>query len=318
MPTRASRIATVIHPDSKGLFRTALVGPGNTIRAAFETIARDPGPCPRRVDPRWNSAYTHVDLPAGEGTGCWKPISISDEIDMIVTDCDYTSPRFENLPSEGLVEFHFVLEGPAELAVPRPEEPSLTTSVVMACHQAPGVGHDVCCLPGRFRMISLYVRPELLADSFGFGTRPDSPAQRLMRPAPGAMALAEVATTVEIVTALREVFALEFVAKRDLMMVVARVFELLSLTTALPETAPADSHASIAFTQRELAMFARVMKMLSDPDTAIAIAIAMSAHAVGYDHQASFTTAFNAYFGLPPKQARKLAGNPASSAGRPD
>ncbi|WP_279432825.1 hypothetical protein [Paracoccus versutus] len=38
------------------------------------------------------------------------------------------------------------------------------------------------------------------------------------------MALVEAATTVKIVTALRDVFALEFNSRRDLMMVVARIF----------------------------------------------------------------------------------------------
>ena len=355
MSSRLTGISTVIHPDTKGLFRTALVGPGGTIRTAFETLAQNPGNYPRRVNTRWNIAYTRVDLPEGEGTGCWKLVSISDEIYMIVTDCDYTSTRFEKVPSEGLVEFHFVLEGPVELAVPRAQEPSLTASTIMACHQAPGMNYDVCCLPGRFRMISLYVRPELLADSFGFGTQPGSRAERLMHPAPGAMALAEAATTVEIVTALRDVFALEFNTRRDLMMVVARMFELLSLTTTALEADPVDMSSGIAFTERELAMFARAqailsddaggrltiadlarelgtnstklksgfkllygmtifnyrnhhrmsraMEMLADPD----ISIATIAHMVGYDHQASFTTAFKAHFGLPPKEARKLA-----------
>ncbi|WP_449045133.1 helix-turn-helix domain-containing protein [Paracoccus versutus] len=318
----------MIHPDTKGLFRAALVGPGSTIRTAFEIIAQSPGNHLRRIDSRWNIAFTRVDPPPDEGTGCWKLISIGDEIYMIVTDCDYVSTRFEMVPSEGLVEFHFLLEGPVELAMPRPEEPGLTASTIMACHQAPGVSYDVCCLPGRFRMISLYVRPELLAVSFGFGAQPGSRAERLMRPAAGAMALVEAATTVKIVTALRDVFALEFNSRRDLMMVVARIFELLSLTTAALEADPVDSNSGIAFTERGLAMFARAQqilsddaggrltiadlarelgtnstKMLADPD----IPIAPIAHMVGYDHQASFTTAFKTHFGLPPKEVRKLA-----------
>ena len=363
MSSRSSRISAVIRPDTKGLFRTALVGPGGTIRGAFEAMAQNPGDHQRRVNTRWNIAYTRVDLPLDEGTGCWKLVSISDEIYMIVTDCDYSAPHFETVPSEGLVEFHFVLEGPVELAVPRPEEPSLTASTIMACHQAPGIAYDVCCLPGRFRMISLYVSPKLLADSFGFGAQPDSPAERLMHPAVGAMALVEAATTVGIVTALRDVFALEFNSRRDLMMTAALMFELLSLTTAVLEVDPVDSNSGIAFTERELAIFARAqeilsddaggrltiaalarklgtnstklksgfkllygmtifnyrnlhrmtraMEMLSDPD----IPIAMIAHTVGYDHQASFTTAFKAHFGMPPNEARKLAPRPRSDVG---
>ncbi len=362
MPASISGISAVIRPETKGLFRTALVGPGGTIRAAFEAIAERPGPHRRQVNPRWNVAYTRVDLPPEEGTGCWKLFSISDEVYMIVTDCDYVSTRFERVPSEGFVEFHFVLEGPVELAVPSLDGPSLTASTLMACHQAPGVSYNVCCLPGRFRMISLYVRPQMLSESFGFGRQPGTRATGLMQPAPGEMAMIETATTVEIVTALRDVFALEFGARRDMMMAVARVFELLAQTTAVLEADPVDSNSGIAFTERELAMFARAqdilsndaggrltiadlarqlgtnatklksgfkllygmtifnyrnhhrmtraIEMLADPD----IPIAVIAHAVGYDHQASFTTAFKAHFGLPPKEARKLAAGPRPGA----
>ena len=353
---------TVNRSAAKGLFRTALVGDGGTTRAAFETIAEKPGEYLRRVNTRWNISYTRVDLAPDEGSGCWKLLSISDEIYMIITDCDYLSTRNETVPSEGLIEFHYVLEGPVELAVPRPDEPSLTASTIMACHQAPGVDYHVCCLPGRFRMISLYVRPQLLSDSFDFGSQRGTRAARLMQPATGAMTMVEANTTVQIVTALRDVFALEFGTRRDMMMVVARMFELLALTTAELDADPVDNSASgIAFTERELAMFSRAqdilsqdaggrltiadlarelgtnstklksgfkllygmtifnyrnhhrmtraMEMLADPD----IAIAVSAHSVGYDHQASFTTAFKAHFGLPPKEARKLAQAPKAS-----
>lgn len=366
MPTRLPGISAEIHPDTKGLFRTALVGPGGTLRAVFEAVAQNPGKHTRRVNIGWNIAYTRIDLPPDEGTGCWKMISLRDDIYMIVTDCDYVSTRFERVPSEGLVEFHFVLEGPVELAVPLPDEPNLKASSIMACHQAPGISYDVCCLPGRFRVISLYVRPGMLADSFGFGSQSGGRAERLMHPAAGEMALVETATTIEIVTVLRDVFAQEFNARRDLMMTVARMFELLSLTTTVLETDPVDSNSGIALTERELAMFARAqdilsndaggrltiadlarrlgtnstklksgfkllygmtifnyrnhhrmtraMEMLSDPR----IPIARIAHAVGYDHQASFTTAFKAHFGIPPKEARKLAVPQADGADTED
>ena len=229
MPTHAPGTATVIPPDSKGLFRTALVGRGGTTRAAFRSLVERPGDRLRLVDARWHTAYSRVDLPPDEGAGYWKLLSINDEIYMIVTDCDYAATRFEKVPSEGLIEFHFVLEGPVALDVPRAHEPSLTAATIMACHQAPGVSYDVCCLPGRYRMISLYVHPRMLSDSFGFGLLPGTRAAQLMLPAPGAMAMIEAPTTVEIVTVLRDVFTLEFNARRDLMLAIARMFELLSL-----------------------------------------------------------------------------------------
>lgn len=84
----------------------------------------------------------------------------------------HSKPRLEYVPPEGLVEFHYVLEGPVALDLPRPEDMNLSATTMMACHQAPGVSYEVACLPGTFRMISLHVQPTLLVDGFGFGRRP--------------------------------------------------------------------------------------------------------------------------------------------------
>lgn len=261
-----SGIRAMLGPATKGLFRTVLAGRGGTIRNVFEKLAVAPDGHPRLVNTRWNTAWTRVDLPPDEGSGCWQLLSISDEIYMIVTDCNYSATRFETVPSEGLVEFHYVLEGPVELDLPRPRDVTLGATSVMACHQAPGVSYDVCCLPGTFRMISLYVQPALLTDSFGFGRGAGTAAALLLHPPPQAMALVEATTSVEIVAALREVFRLEFAARRDLMVAVAKMFELLALTASLLEAPQRGVSKGVAFTERELSMFARAREILSEDD----------------------------------------------------
>ncbi len=255
----------MLDAQTKGLFRTVLAGPGGTIREVVQTLAVAPGPHPRQVNARWNTACTRIDLPADEGSGCWQILSISDELFLIVTKCHYTTTRFETVPAEGLVEFHYVLEGPVALDLPRPGEPLLNATSIMACHQARGVSYDVGCLPGTFRMISLYVRPSLLEDSFGFGQREGSPAALLMNPPARSMALVDTTSTVEISTVLRALFQLPFAERRDLMLAVGKVFELLTLTTELLD-APQHTSTGISFTERELSMFARAREILAGDD----------------------------------------------------
>lgn len=259
-----SGISAMVGPDAKGLLRAVLGGSGSTIRDVFERLAVDPGGRPRQVNTRWGVAYTRVDLPTDEGAGWWKLLALRGEIFMVVTDCNYYAPRLEKVPSEGLVEFHFVLEGPVELELPQPGDMNLSATTMMVCHQAPGVSYDVACLPGRFRMISLYVQPALLVDSFAFGHVNGTAAALLLNPPPQSMAMFEIQTTVELVDALRELFRLEFKVRSDLMMAVAKMFELLSHSAALLEAPQNSGKKGVAFSERELAMFASVREWLSN------------------------------------------------------
>lgn len=265
-------ISAMVGADAKGLLRAVLGGRGSTIRQVFENLAVDPHGRPRMVNTRWNASCTRVDLPPDEGSGCWKLLAVSDEIFMVVTDCNYSTPRLETVPSEGLVEFHYVLEGPVELDLPRPGDMNLSAITMMACHQAPGVSYEVACLPGTFRMISLYAQPALLIDSFAFGRKQGTAGALLLNPAPQSMAMVEVTTTVELVNALRDVFRLDFSERSDLMMAVAKMFELLLRSTALLEAPQNSDKKGVAFSERELVMFDRVRDWLtSDGDGSLTI-----------------------------------------------
>lgn len=63
-------------------------------------------------------------------------------------------------------------------------------------------------------------------------------------------------------------------------------------------------YGTTIFTYRNRNRMDRAMQLLVDGQTSIASV----AHAVGFRHQASFTTAFRAYFGVTPKQARQPSG----------
>jgi len=339
----------------KGLFRAVLGSPKNTLQAVFDRLSQDSDEYPKMVDTRWNVMHVRVDLPPDEGTGFWRVVSISNEIFAVITECQYTEPRFERVPAEGLVEFHFVLKGPVELALPQDNraEAALTATTMMACHQAAGGAYDVQCLPGAFRMISLYVRPQLLTASYGFGHKENSGASRLLRPEVRSIVILEEKIDIDFVRVLRELFDLEFDERRDLMLAVGKIFELLALSSAALD----DSRqvAPLMFSEKELEMFSQAREILttdlSGNLTIAALArtlgtnstklksgfkllygmtifnfrnryrmmramemlaehkqpISVVAHAAGYEHQASFTSAFKAHFGFSPKTARQMA-----------
>jgi AraC-like DNA-binding protein len=344
-------------PEAKGLFRAALGGNRKTIAAAFERLARNEDAFPHLDNRRWNARQTCVELPPDEGTGCWRLISVSNEVFAVITNCNYISPRHERVPSEGLVEFHFVLEGPVVLDLPRDRtaETTVTAATMMVCHQAPGVAYDVSCAPGAFRMISLYVQPKLLTESYGFGLGDDSDARQLLNPADRTMVIVEKSINIDFVRVLRELFDLQFAEPRELMLAVAKIFELLALSVEELDKRSSVTDSSMMFTEKELDMFARASEILSTDFTSnLTISglarllgtnstklksgfkllygmtifnyrnryrmmramellveqkqpISAVAQAVGYEHQASFTSAFKAHFGFAPKSARQMA-----------
>jgi AraC-like DNA-binding protein len=334
---------------AKGLFR-AFLGEA-TVAAVFRKLAAmgNAG----TVDNRFGLFQVRVDLPAEDGTGFWRFLALDDDVFFVLTNCAFAAARREHVAAEGLVEFHFLLEGPVELTLPRAHDPTAPTNVsLMACRQAPGMAYDVVCQPGVYRMASLYVRPELLERSFGLD-RERGMAAQLLHPADGTMAVTEQKIDLDFLRVLRDLFGIGFDGARDVPLAAARLIELLALSAAAIDRGGAADEDSIVFTARELAMFDRAREVLATDfsesltipglarrlgtnatklksgfrllygttifayrnrrrmDRAMELLaagempIVAVAHAVGFRHQASFTSAFRAHFGFTPRQARQ-------------
>lgn len=333
---------------AKGLFRAFLNE--KTVAAVFRKLAATGH---ATTDARFSLFQTRVELPEEDGVGFWRFLSLGDDVYAVLTDCSFLSVRHERVAAEGLVEFHFLLEGPVELTLPQADDPTAPSSVsLMACQQAPGMAYDVVCQPGAYRMASLYVRPELLQRSFGLDGNHGVAAQ-LLRPADGTMAMTEQKIDLDFLRALRGLFDIGFDNARDMPLATARLIELLALSAAAIDRGGKTEEDSIVFTARELAMFNRAREVLatdfSGTQTIPALArrlgtnatklksgfrllygttifayrnrhrmdramellaagempIAAVSHAVGFRHQASFTSAFRAHFGFTPRQARQ-------------
>ncbi|CAH1657873.1 MULTISPECIES: AraC family transcriptional regulator [unclassified Chelatococcus] len=335
----------------KGLFRAYFGGPEGTVSATFRNLAKSD--VKLQVDERLGLFHACFDLPAKEGRGAWRFLSPSEGIFAVLTDCEYFTIRHERVAAEGLLEFHFLLEGPVELSLPQERDATAPTNVsLIVCQQAAGMAYDVVCQPGTYKMASFYVRPDLLAGSFGMDVS-HSMAQQLLSPREGTMAMSEQKIDPEFLRLLRDLFEIKFTGPRGLPLAAARIIELLVLSVDAVDRGGKAEEQSIVFTARELAMFDRArdvlasdfsesqtiprlarklgtnatklksgfrllygttifayrnrhrmhraMQLLAESDTPIATV----AQAVGFRHQASFTSAFRAHFGLTPKQARQ-------------
>lgn len=341
--------------EEKGLFRAMFGGPEGTVAAVFRHFAQNAARFPAREDPRWRISHVRVDLPEGEGRGYWRFLSLGDDVFAVITDCDYAVPRRERVVAEGLVEFHFLLEAPVELSLPKEAEGTVPAGVtLLACQQAQGLNYEVACQPGSFRMVSLYAGPKVLEDSFGFGLEQGSTGYRLLHPAPGTISISERKIDLDFLGVLQRLFEIGFDERRDLAMAASYILQLLSATAAVFDQPNGEAEDAMVFTARELAMFERAREILSTDfagsltipglartlgtnstklksgfkflygttifnfrnrhrmDRAMhllvseKLPISTIAQAVGFRHQASFTTAFRAHFGFPPKHARKL------------
>lgn len=339
--------------ETKGLFRARFGGAEETVSAVFRHLAGTD--LPRQVDDRLRLSQTRADLPEDEGGGFWRFLSLAEGLYAILTDCRYANARTERVVAEGMVEFHFLLEGPVELSLPKGADTNAADVSFIACQQAQGLDYEVVCQPGVYRMLSLYVRPDILENSFGM----DGGATRqLLHPEPGTMAMREQKIDLDFLRVLRELFGLEFAGPRDLPLAAARITELLVLSVDALDRRGRAEEESVVFTARELAMFDRARQILStdfsesltipglartlgtnatklksgfrllygatifnyrnryrmDRAMQLLVAgrmpIAAVAHEVGFRHQASFTSAFRAHFGLTPKQARQRVATP--------
>jgi AraC-like DNA-binding protein len=243
---------------AKGLFR-AFLGE-TTVAGVFRKLATENTAA---AGNRFDLLQARVDLPAEDGAGFWRFLALGDDVFVVLTDCTFAEPRHERVAAEGLVEFHFLLEGPVELTLPQADDSTAPSSAsLMACRQAPGMAYDVVCQPGVYRMASLYVRPELLEHSFGLdGSR--GMAAQLLHPADGTMAVAEQKIDLDFLRVLRDLFAIGFDGARDTPVAAARLIELLALSAAAIDRGGKAEEESIVFTARELAMFDRARELLA-------------------------------------------------------
>lgn len=151
-----------------GLFRWVSLasGPAGTVTNLFanlrdvkrgEIIAEHP-------DRHLQGARINVERTHGRGT--WEFYRLDHALYLVAADGVYDVPRAENVPGEGLVEFHLRLSGFLEIAIPGERNPMvLKPSTLLILYQPVGADVSVRVKAGpRETGVSLYCRPSFLRE----------------------------------------------------------------------------------------------------------------------------------------------------------
>ncbi|MCA1336893.1 helix-turn-helix transcriptional regulator [Pseudooceanicola marinus] len=248
----------------KGLWRQEFGGTEQTLRNVFATLRAARDRYPHFEDPQRGFFSTRVELAPRDGSGWWHFLSLDDRIFCVITEVDYAEARVEAVQDEGFVEFHFLLEGPVNLSLPSSQpdtegERAVGEATLIACRNAGDVNYKVQCPQGPFRMIGLYVDPDLLQRDYEFTS---DVAEQLLSPGPGEISIVEKSLNVDFVRALQHLRANPLAGQRDATRAAAKLQELLCLTVEELEK-EVEFRSALTFSQRELEMFEQARDKLS-------------------------------------------------------
>lgn len=246
----------------KGLWRQAIGRDSPSLRSVFRALRAEAQVRGALIDASEGLFFARVPLDPEDGTGSWRFLSIRDEIFCIITECVYAEDRLEVVRDEGFVEFHFQLEGPVSMSLPgagsAARDREVHESTLLACRSAGDVSYAVHFPQGAYRIMGVYVDPQLLRRSYAFRSQA---ADRLIAPLPGETTLVERKIDFEFVRLLQHLRDLPFASGRDLMRAVAGLTELICLTTDAIDAGSEDG--AQFFSARDLEMFETARTILA-------------------------------------------------------
>jgi AraC-like DNA-binding protein len=152
---------------NRGLWRTALAGPGHTLAEAFANLERAPFVERLLRHPRLDLLGARVSLAQNEGEGYWELTRIRNEIYVITQNFAYRDPRLELVPGDGLIQFNFRLSGDLTIAVRRSESLRFNCPALLVWNQQPGFDVSEWTAPSAHeRAVSISTSPEFLVTHF--------------------------------------------------------------------------------------------------------------------------------------------------------
>ena len=254
-------------PAVKSLWRREFGDGSGTLAGVFRSLAVQPDRYRSLSDPAQGLFSACVDLPAKEGSGLYRFLSIRDQIFCGISDCITLDERHEEVCDEGLIELHFQIEGPVRLSwdveeggrpPKQPNNHPVHEATMIALRCPSDFSYSVRFLAGSYRLLGIYVTPQLLRDSFGLEAES---AQRLFNPLPGEITLIERKINSALLRALRALWDIPFDGPRDLMRASAILTGIICLVADALENGSNENVQS--FSQRDLAMFERAREMLA-------------------------------------------------------
>jgi len=152
---------------SKGLFRTAIAGAGQSIFEAFANLERASNIHRIVRHPNRKLIGGRVLLSPEEGEGYWDLTQLGDDVYIVIENFAYRDPRVEFVPGDGMIQLYFKLTGDLTLGVSRTEPLRLNRPALTIYRQPKGVDINEWTAPSaRERCVAVVVKPEFLADCF--------------------------------------------------------------------------------------------------------------------------------------------------------
>jgi AraC-like DNA-binding protein len=254
-------------PAAKSLWRREFGDESGTLAGVFRSLRAQPDRFTTLGDPRQGLFSARVDLGPDAGTGFYRFLSIRDQIFCGITECTTLDERHEEVRDEGLIELHFQIEGPVRLSwdieegnpvPPQGNDHPVHEATMVALRCPPDLAYTVRFPAGGYRLLGIYVTPDVLRDSFGLES---SGIERLFNPLPGEIPLVERKIDSAFVRALQALWDVPFEGPRDLMRASAKLTEIICLVADALDDGSEEGAQS--FSQRDLAMFERARNMLA-------------------------------------------------------
>jgi len=248
----------------RGLWRREYGDASGSLRGVFRTLSAQPDRFATLADPSQGLYSARVDL--GGNRGFFRFLSIRDQILCGISDCTLTEDCHEDVHDEGLIELHFQIEGPVRLswdieasAPPaRGNDHPVHEATLIALRCAPDLAYTVRFPPGSYRLLGIYIAPEMLRDSLAVSP---GAIERFLNPPPGEIPIVERKINMDFVRALQALWDIPFESPRDLTRASAKLTEIICLVAdALDD---GGDEGAQSFSQRDFDMFERARDILA-------------------------------------------------------
>ena len=239
-----------------GLFRTAVVGRSEPLSEVFRVLREG----------AWGSfdtlpsrpQVTRALVPVADGAGAWEMLNFDDKAYVVVSDCEFAQARCEQVLPDGLVEFHYTLDGQAQAD----RIPVAGMDLVVCCPGAQA-SYTVRCQQGPRRSVALYVKRELLDDYLDPRQTHGASILRELDEVPDEhLYLRRVPLDLKRALIVRQLIANPYAGSRRLLYAEAKVTELLCTSLDLWPASPSSERVSSRVTSRDLRSLEQVRALI--------------------------------------------------------
>jgi AraC family transcriptional activator of pyochelin receptor len=169
--------STISEPQTQGLYRTTIAGPGRSLADAFAQLEQSP-----RIERVLRHAKrdllsARVTLTREEGDGYWELARIRNDFYIILGNFAYKDRRLELVPGDGLVQLNFKVSGDLTYAIRHSGLLRFSRPALHLWRQPKGIDmREWTAACAHERIVTISVRPEFLLEHC-LASSPDIPSR---------------------------------------------------------------------------------------------------------------------------------------------